>query len=193
MSAGVNFGLWAMLPVGWLVGVPVGALGLASALPVSRRAAFQSALGWGNLLMPFSYMATAPGLLLFLVNLPFSLWRYGRGALRVDTGTGTVETTGGIVGITGFRGGFNLGNFVFLCPAPDRGLDIQSPFREPGLSAHETGHTLNVAAFGGVFHWINAVDENVPPLTRKGRAFGELLAEGHIPRPPPRRHLRIWS
>jgi hypothetical protein len=97
------------------------------------------------------------------------------------------------VGITGFRGGFNLGNFTFLSPTPERGLAIQSPFDAPGLSAHETGHTLTMAALGGLFHWINAVDENVPPFARKRAAYGELIAESHLPRPHPIRHVRVWS
>lgn len=194
IAAGVNFGVWALIPFGWPIGSVVGAIGLGAAIaPIARRRSFQAVLGWTSWLMPFSYLATAPGILLFLVNLPFALARYGGRAVRFDAGTGTIETTGGIVGVTGFRGGFNLGTFTFLCPSPERGLAIQSPFGSPGLSAHESGHALSLAALGGLFHWINAVDENVPPLARKRFAYGELIAESHIPRPPPNRHLRVWS
>jgi len=100
--------------------------------------------------------------------------------VRLDLTTGTIESAGGIIGITGFSGGFNLGNFTFLT-AP------VTSFTAAGLSAHETGHTLNVAAFGSVWHLLgNAVEENVPPFTLPGTAnasaYGEMLAESHLPR-----------
>ena len=194
LTAGVNFGLWALIPFGMPIGIVVGLnCCLAVFPPVSRDGRYQAVLGWSSWLMPFSWMATGFGLVLFLINLPFSLRSLGRGAVRLDRMTGTVETTGGIVGITGFvGGGFDLGNFSFLSPRPGAGLDIQTPFGKPGLSAHETGHTLAVAALGGIFHWINAVDENVPPLRRKRAAYGELIAESHVPAPLPRRHVAVW-
>jgi hypothetical protein len=195
LAAGVNFGLWALVPFGILIGIAVGTIcGLAVFPSVSRSRRFQAVLGWSNWVMPYSWLATVPGLLLFLVNFPFALRSLGRGAVRLDVLTGTMETTGGLVGITGFvGGGFNLGNFSFLSPRPGVGLGVQTPFGAPGLSAHETGHTLSVAAFGGMFHWINALDENVPPLRRKRAAYGELIAESHVPAPLPRRHVPIWS
>ena len=58
-------------------------------------------------------------------------------------------------------------------------LGMQGGFRAPSVSSHETGHTLNTAAFGGVVLWINAVDENVPPFRRMNLAYGELGAESH--------------
>jgi hypothetical protein len=196
LSAGVNFGLWALLvPV---IGLALGAvLGLICFLvvipPVSRSLGFQALLGWSSWIMPYSWLATAVGLLLFVVNLPFALAAFGPGAVRLDVSTGTIETTGGLVGITGFVGGFDLGNFSYLSPGPGGTLAIQTPFGAPGLSAHETGHTLSVPGFGGMFHWINAVDENVPPLRRLRAAYGELIAESHFPGPLPRRHVRVWS
>ena len=195
LTAGVNFGLWALIPFGMPVGIVVGLICCLAVFPsVSSDRRFQAVLGWSSWLMPFSWMATAFGLLLFLINLPFALRSLGRRAVRLDRMTGTVETTGGIVGITGFvGGGFNLGSFSFLSPRPGAGLDVQTQFGAPGLSAHETGHTLSVAALGGIFHWINAVDENVPPLRRKRAAYGELIAESHVPAPLPRRHVRMWS
>jgi hypothetical protein len=195
LTAGVNFGIWALVPVfGFWLGV---ALGLMCFLvvfpPVSRNPGLQTVLGWSSWIMPYSWLATALGVLLFVINLPFALAAFGPGAVRLDVSTGTIETTGGLVGITGFVGGFDLGNFSFLSPGPGGTLAIQTPFGTPGLSAHETGHTLSAAGFGGMFHWINAVDENVPPLRRLRAAYGELIAESHFPRPLPRRHVRVWS
>lgn len=196
-TAGVNLLVWALLPigpVGFVVGSVVATVCLLSLVaPIARSGAYQAVLGWMNWIFPYSWLATAVGVLLFVINLPLALAALGPGALRLDVLTGTIETTGGIVGITGFVGGFNLGNFTFLSPGPGGGLGIQTPFGTPGLSAHETGHTLTVAGFGGVFHWVNAVDENVPPLRRLARAYGELLSESHIPRPLPSRHVRQWS
>ncbi|MGH2675293.1 MAG: hypothetical protein ACRDKA_11345 [Actinomycetota bacterium] len=195
LTAGVNFGLWALVPFGLPIGIVVGTICFLVVFPpVSRSLGFQSVLGWSSWIMPYSWLATGVGLLLFVINLPLALGSLGPGAVRLDVLTGTIETTGGIVGITGFvGGGFNLGNFSFLSPGPGVGLAIQTPFGTTGLSAHETGHTLSVPGFGGMFHWINAVDENVPPLRRFRAAYGELIAESHFPAPLPIRHVRIWS
>jgi hypothetical protein len=197
IAAGVNFTIWALLPmgpVGITIGSIIGTIGLLSAFrPFAVAAPFQTVLGWSSWLMPYSWLATAVGLLLFLVNLPFALAAFGPGAIRFDPSTSTVESTGGVVGIAFTGGGFNLGNFTFLSPSSGVGLGIQSGFTVPGLSAHETGHTLTVASFGGVFHWIGAIDENVPPLRRGPAAYSEVLPESHLPRPLPSRHVLQWS
>jgi hypothetical protein len=199
-SAVVNFALWAFTPLGaagFTIGFFVALLGFLSVFSgLSRNLAFQGILGWSNWIRPYSYLATAVGILLFLINLPFALATFGPAAIRLDPFTGTVETTGGIVGITGFlRGGFNLGNFTFISPPPGLGLGFRSAFGGPGISAHETGHTLTVASFGGVFHWINAIDENLLRTRATSfLAYGELIPESHFPgRPGPFRNIRIWS
>ncbi len=196
LTSGLNLGLWhLLLPWGAILGAIVATVGFLAVFPaLSRSATFQTVLGWTSWLMPLSWLATSVGVLLFLLNLPFALSALGRRAVRFDVTTSTVETTGGIVGITGFKGGgFDLGNFTFLSPRPGDGLAIQASFTEPGITAHETGHNLAVAAFGGVFHWINAIDENVPPFRRLRRAYGEMVAESHLPRRSPLVHVRLWS
>jgi hypothetical protein len=125
-----------------------------------------------------SYLMTPLGFLLFVLNLPF-----GPTALRFDSLTGTVETSNGAVVNFLFAvspnpaTGFNLGNFTFIRVPPGG-----SPFAGggSGLSPHETGHTLTVAALGGFYGWINAIDQNVPPLRRGARAYGELVPESHF-------------
>jgi len=57
---------------------------------------------------------------------------------------------------------------------------VQTTFGTGGLSDHETGHTLSVAALGGFYAWINAIDQNIPPLRRSTRAYGELVANSHF-------------
>jgi hypothetical protein len=114
---------------------------------------------------------------------------------RIDWTTGVVESTGGLAGVTGYSGGFSLGNFNFLTPGLPGGS-----FASPSTSSHETGHSLNTALMGGVVLWINAVDQNIWPV-RAAIAYGELLAEGHsvaMPPPPipatltPGYSLRLW-
>jgi hypothetical protein len=194
LCAALNAGLWWVIPGGgagpWLgvaLGVPLGVSGLLAGVPrVARSPGYQALLGWSSWLRPLSWPATAVGLALWGVNFPFALRAGGAGALRLDRTTGTVETHGGITGITGFVGGFNLGNFTFITPGAPR-----TEFTRPGLSAHETGHTLNVAAFGSVFHYLGAIDENLPPFRRLSRAYAELLAESHLP--GRRLILRQWG
>jgi hypothetical protein len=200
VTAGSNFGIWSLIPIpGPFIGLYVGILGFLTVFPpISRNGIHQGFLGWSSWLMPMSYLATAVGFVLFVINLPFAVAAFGLGAVRPDFLTGTIETTGGaVIGVTGFSGGFNLGNFTFITPGPPAGL----AFGAPSLSAHETGHTLNVAAFSAAFHWINAIDEN-PPITRRTLAYGELTAESHFPRAiltlPSglvlrRLHVRVWS
>lgn len=194
-SAVVNYALWAFTPLGGagsVLGFLVALMAFLSVFAgLSRNLGFQAGLGWSNWIRPYSYLATAVGILLFLINLPFALAAFGLAAVRLDRLTGTIETTGGIVGATGFVGGFNLGNFTFLSPGPRGGLGFRSPFGSPGISAHETGHTLTVASFGGVFHWIDAIDENL--LGSSSLAYGEMIPESHFPRPLPSRNVRIWS
>jgi hypothetical protein len=184
MTAALNIGIWSILGptiigfVGFLIIV------LTAFTVFSRSPFHQAVLGWFSWLLPMSYIGTLVGGLLFVINAPFALVALGLGAFRVDWTTGVIETTGGIVGATGFSGGFSLGNFTFLAPgaAPfGPGLAAQSPFAGPTISAHEVGHTLNTAAMGGVVLWINAIDENVPAPGRGEAAYGELLAQSHAP------------
>ncbi|KRE52938.1 hypothetical protein ASG92_25040 [Arthrobacter sp. Soil736] len=194
LTAGLNFGIWALLPFGLPIAIVLGLVCFAAVFTlISRNLFYQGILGWLSWLMPMSYFVTPLGILFFLINLPFALGAFGFAALRFDARTSTIETTGGLSGITGFRGGFNLGNFTFLATAPGVvPATVQTAFGAPGLSAHETGHTLTIAAFGGLYHWTGAVDENVPPFRRLVLAYSELVPESHFPRSglP---HVRVWS
>jgi hypothetical protein len=155
-------------------------ISLAVIPPVAISPFYHGFLGWTGWLCPMSWFATAVGLLLFLVNAPFAFAALGTGAFRLDFSTGVIETTDGITHITGFGGGFSLGNFNFLA----RG-NAQRSFLLRNLSSHETGHSLNTAAMGGVVLWINAVDENLAPLAKFNFAYGELAAESHAQGLPP--------
>lgn len=152
-------------------------ISLGAIIFVARNIVYQGFLGWSAWLFPLSYIATGVGFLLFSVNILFAFVMFGLAALRIDWTTGVIETAGGLptllIPITGFTGGFSLGNFTFLTALPTPG-----DFLLPSLSSHETGHTLNTAAFGGIVLWINAIDENITPR-RMNLAYGELTAEGH--------------
>jgi hypothetical protein len=175
-TSGLNIGIWTLMGAA-PIGLTVGVVGFAAVFPfLSRNVVYQGVLGWSSLLMPMSYTATTLGFILFILNVPFAIAAGGLGAIRFDSSTATMESSGGLVAVSPSRG-FNLGNFSFL-----RSPAFQSPFAGPGgVSVHETGHTLTVAAFSGVFHWIDAVDENVPPFMKGLRAYGELIPESHGP------------
>lgn len=180
-NAGWNFGLWQLLLPGFgiIFATILLIVGLLAAVPlVSRTAIYQAILGWSSWIMPMSWPATQIGLLLFLISV-LTAPLFGPITVRIDGTTGTIETFGGISGIGGFAGGFNLGNFTFITAAggPTTGFGV------PGISAHETGHTLNVGALGWIWHFIgNAIEENVAPFGRGASAYGEECAESHLPR-----------
>lgn len=197
MTALLNVVLLAWLVPHSILATALGAYALTvnalAAIPsATRNQRYQTLLGWSAWMFPMSWIATAVGAVLFLANLPFAL--AGAGAIRVDLRTGTIETAGGMTGITGFRGGFSLGNFSFVT-----NRDLRGSFSAPSLSSHEAGHTLNTAAMGGVVLWINAIDENIRPFARGGRAYGELLAESRPVSLAPvaeqrrERFVRMWA
>jgi len=56
---------------------------------------------------------------------------------------------------------------------------------------------ISTAVFGGLVLWINAIDENMPPLRKLNLAYGELTAESHSQAmTPPLRNdffVRLWA
>jgi hypothetical protein len=176
-NSAFNLGIWCVLaPDAGILAILFGVVPfLAVFQHMARNRIYQSILGWTAWLLPASYPATIVGLLLFLLNAPFAILAVGLRAIRLDVTTGVVETTGGIINIAGYSGGFSLGNFTFL--ANMGGLAGQGSFTGPSVSSHEIGHSLNTAVFGGIMLWINAVDENVPPFRRLRKAYGEMTAD----------------
>src|SRR6185503_4764568 len=88
-------------------------------------------------------------------------------ALRMDWKTGTTFVRGGLIANLNYLDtAFNMGNFSFVdAKSNDWHID------------HEAGHTLNLAAFGSVFHLIGAFDENV--LGRGHQALAERIADSN--------------
>jgi hypothetical protein len=191
LSSSTNFLVWVLLLGSPFIGTILAIINFLAVFPLvsGSRFIYQPILGFASWLFPTTYLVRPLGILLFIINLPSALGTpFGILALRFDGTTGTVETTGGAV--VGFliasgpapgSGAFNLQNFQFLNLAPAAApATVQTSFTGPGLSAHETGHTLTTAAFGGFFGWINAIDENIPPLARGAFAYGEQVTDSHF-------------
>ena len=181
---GLNTGLNAAVLLRCLgpFSLPLAAVNLLTASRLTRRPRFRQVLGWAGWLLPLSWPATALGLGAFALNvMAFSSVR----RIVLDRATGTVILVGGWLWWPGFSGGFNLGQFAFVTP------------NALGLVAHETGHTLNNAAFGSLFHFIGAADELLVPLLIPARgwavAYAERLAESHQPHTGQAPTVRLWG
>ncbi len=184
---GFNAGLNAVIATalfGPVVGIALGVINFLAAFDgIAASPIYQGILGWSSWLMPMSWLATAIGLIFFVVNVVVAFftfwipqWFGGSGwdaarinSVSIDWGTGTIVTHGGL--LTPAPGGYNLGNFAYI--------HRNSTF-STSLVQHETGHTLNVAAFGSIFHFVGAIDENVIP-GRGANAYAEKFADSNDP------------
>jgi hypothetical protein len=176
--------LAAMIPIVLLVPAWVPSL--------ARTDVYQAFIGWGNFVFPMSWLVTGLGLAFMLVSALLYGVTIGRvGFLKihrffVDFKTGTFFLLGGLAGNANLRAGspgYNMGNFAFL-----RG----DAAAEERLVEHEAGHGLNLAAFGFVFHFIGAVDENI--TGGHENAYAERFAESNVPSTAPRAPiLPLWG
>ena len=185
LNAGLNFSILSAMGLGAL-GVAVGVVNFLAAFDsVAGNEVYRGILGWSNWLMPMSWLVVGLGLVMWLVNglghllfwsLP-SLWgdgieRFRIHGMRIEWSTGTIATRGGWVSnANAWDTAFNMGNFVYVdensvdaTGAPDWHLD------------HEMGHSLNLGAFGSVFHFVGFVDE---VAIRGGGAYAEEAADSH--------------
>lgn len=195
LNAGLNGFLGAVVyslllgPVGVAAGVLLGLLNFVTVIPaISRSEVFQGFLGWLCLLQPMSYLVAGLGFLFYLVNLLLHLValvtrvQYLRVlGMRVDWKTGTFFQRGGLISnLNPIDTAFNMGNFSFV--------DSNS---RPWHIDHEAGHTLNLAAFGSLFHLVGAINENV---TGAGaNAFAERLAESNNPATTQSNIIAMWT
>jgi hypothetical protein len=186
-----------------LMGPYLGVVNFLSCVPgFAGNAVYQAFLGWSSWAMPCSWLATlVVGLPVFVLNalgwffgVPFRPF--------VEWWTGTVVVHGGWV-YPFWLGGpvaWNVGNFSFVDPR----FSSINPTVLPGggilgtvegVTYHETGHTLNVAALGPWFHYIGAIEENIfPPLGGAGaNAYAELAAESNRQASLPRAWLPLWA
>jgi len=192
MTTGINLAFWVMLPIPGSTIISLFALiGLLAVFPlIAVSRVFQVFAGWSAWLMPLSLLATAAGLLLFIVFLPFALAAFGPSALLFNPLQGNIQLTVNLSALTGSPG-FSIGNFNFLTPGPPvAGPTASTVFVMPGSPAHEAGHTMNTSVLGVFFLIVNAIDENWIP-GRQARSWGELFAESNRPRP--RWIIGLWS
>lgn len=181
MNSGLN-GFIAFALINHLAGLAPGiifgaVLGLVNLLtvfrPISQSEVYQGILGWMNWLLPMSWVIVGVGVLFYLVSFLLHGVTAGKVPylrivrLGADWKTGTFFIKGGLVANLNYLDtAFNMGNFSFV--------DYKSGAWHKD---HEAGHTLNLAAFGWVFHLIGALDENATP--RRANAYSERLAESN--------------
>lgn len=160
---------------GRAIGISLAALNAFAAFRIiSQSRVYQAVLGWANWLMPMSWLVTGIGAILYLLNVVGHIVAGLAGikffriaAFGAHWATGTYFVKGGwISNLNPIDTAFNMGNFSFV----DRASGAWH-------KSHESGHTLNLGAFGAIFHLAGALDENV---TGGGaNAFSERLAESH--------------
>jgi RHS repeat-associated protein len=175
LNAGFNAVLASAL-FGPVVGVTLGVINFLAAFDtIANSEVYQGILGWSSWLMPMSWLATAVGLIFFVLNVIPAIFTGNQvDAVRIenisiDWGTGTIVMEGGWLFLPGFHGGYNLGNFAYITPGAT-------------VTDHETGHTLTNAAFGSIFHFVGAIDENAIREDPHD-AYAEKIAESHDPAP----------
>jgi hypothetical protein len=146
--------------------------------PISRSSIYKGFLGWLNTLLPMSWPIIGLGLLLLIVNL-LGYLLIGLPGVTFFRMTGV--QVAGATGVWLFRGGwisnlnmyqtaFNMGPFVFV-------HNNSASFH----ADHESGHALNLGAFGSVFHLVGWLDEVLPLIGRGANAFAERLADSNDP------------
>lgn len=215
-NAGFN---WVFLMA--YIGLMPNGLFVASLLPIycwfaclpaiSNNATYQTVLAYAGFFMPSAFFINSLGFLFVTVDTlfmaaapfrPFAVWP--RAGLVIH---------GGILqGCS--RTAYNLCNFSFAHPT----MSATDPWNDPGTpiwpfcpgsqagivthtvigaSFHETTHTLNVVAMGGLFHLIGFADEMLPMPWRaggsgRGGAYAELCAESGL-RTATAGWLPIWE
>lgn len=168
-------GLFAGLAGGLIVGLTLGVLNLLTSIgPLSRNEFCQGIFGYLNWFLPMSWPIVATGILFVLISALLHAVTIGKvrylkmEGMRMDWKTGTLFFKGGLVANLNYIDtAFNMGNFSFV--------DYKS---SKWHIEHEAGHTLNLAAFGFVFHLVGALDENV--LRRGANALAERFAESNV-------------
>lgn len=177
------------MEVGVIVGASLALLNLLTVFrPISQSEVFQFFVGWFNWVLPMSWLVLGLGLVFLLLSL--LLWAVTGGRVeylrlmdsRADWKTGTFFVKGGLFANLNYRNtAFNMGSFAF----------VDKDSRGGWHKRHEAGHTLNLAAFGSLFHLLGALDENVVPA-RGELAYAERLAESNdsgIKRP----NIPMWA
>ena len=186
-NAGMN-GVLASAIFGPTVGIALGVINFLAAFDgIAENSVYQGILGWSSWLMPMSWGATGLGLVFYAFNLivagiTFQQWDAAKiDRLAIDWKTGTIVMVGGLI-----KNGtaYNLGNFVVM---NQTWLDNPASGGYDAVLNHETGHTLNVAAFGTAF----AICDMFGAIGSGVNDYGERIAESHTNRGRPT--IPMWG
>lgn len=226
LCAGVNLSVLLMVSLPAVAAVSAGGSGLAAgilavspfliwlvtalaALPVISTSTFYHGfLGWFAWLSPMAWPATVFGLIIMLANalartmnvptvtIPgLGTLNAARRPMRFDWRTATIVNHGGF--FTYLSSAYNCGNVVFVnynvtdFPDSNSGITVQM------LLWHETGHTLDIGAFGWLYGVADSIETRFFPPAGPGSAYGERTAESHlrngVPGPNARPYVAIWG
>lgn len=170
----VLMGLAVPLAAAIVIGVVIGVWNsLVAIKPISQSEVFQGFFGWLIWILPMSWLIVGLGLVFYVINLLCALFTLFQVEylkikdMKADWKTGTFFMKGGLISnLNPIDTAFNMGNFSFVDKASS-GWHMN----------HEAGHTLNLGAFGSVFHLIGALDENL--FRARANAYAERLAESN--------------
>jgi hypothetical protein len=172
----------ALVPV---IALAFGVINFLCVFPgLSRNFAFEAVLGWTSWFMPMSWPLQILGFIVWLIGLVAS-W-FGRPfAALGDWWPGAVARHGWLFNFG--RAAFTLGNFTIVSAdvrrtSPVIVVTATGPatgfLTALGAVAHETGHTLVVAAFGCLFTLVGWVHERILSIFgTSGHAYFEILCE----------------
>ncbi len=153
---------------------------------ICANRAFAAVLGWYCWIAATAWPANFVGIIFFLISVAFGA------RLDFEWWTGSVIVHGGPLNVGDPPTAYDLSNFLFIDPKLQRRTPIFTTAPLPGggrapvalgttadgLVFHETGHTLNVGAFGAWFHYIGFIHEQF--LGGGAAAYSEILPEGHL-------------
>jgi hypothetical protein len=186
INSGLNFAFAYLLlslalgkghPAALGIAIGLGAVNFTTVFSaLSQNDVYQGFIGYLNWCLPMSWPIIALGLVFTLLNVLGGLCIGLPGVeffklkeFDIDWKTGTLFIKGGWVSNANpIDTAYNMGNFSFV-DAAYTGMAMD----------HEAGHTLNLAAFGSVFHLVGALDENV--IRNGANALSERLAESNVP------------
>ncbi len=178
--------------------VPVGvALGVINFLAtfdgIAKNSFYQGILGWTSWLMPMSWAVNALGLAFYAVNLILAGVTLNKvdaskiDKLGFDWKTGTFVMSGGR-SATAPRS-----TWATSCSSIRATSTAAPPTGPTTRVAHETGHTLEFAAFGSAFLAADLIGENVDRGRRQRLRREDRREPRRPPRPPAARRSRCGA
>ena len=194
LNCGANLACWSYVSwSGAALGYGLAFLPILSIFPrFGADYRYQAVIGRANWLLPMSWPINVAGLLFVVASLGGHIllgWRhpffriYG---VKRHFRTGMVAIRGGwIANLNTYRTAFNMGNITLV-----HRLSFAGQSGVPCWHLdHEGGHTLNLAAFGWVFHLTGFLHEVL--IGAGARALAEKFAESNVPNTN-RPHLPLW-